>query len=1188
MCPIQTRRSKFWLCLALIFAFHGAAFADDSAGQPAKPENAKTLGGMQVTASTIPAPAAPTTEPTMFVFGFFTTSVSRLNSLSNSKTYAYANTDVTVDPRKDNSGCEGRTIHPIVMGKGAETDVYPLFQVPGEMGLKYVLFYNTAAKLSHWTSSLDYSLDFSCSDVPENPTGKCNNTVAWRPDGSTIKFSGGQGAATYLELTGNGLATLTKDSSSGNYTLQDEDGTSKIFDPNGTLIAIKDASGVGWSISRTSSQTIVADAGGRTFTVTYGPVTQATINGQNVNGQVVTVSDPAGNAYTINYGGLYSANASINDVAAISFPGTPATVVSFKYLSFAAPPYSDVMSEVDYNGNPYLHFSYITASTDPHYEWANGSTLGDGRGSESLTYTTDSAGNVQAALINALGHQTTQTYDGTNGSGGAYNGQLSLISDNAVATCGATTHGRSYDANSNLSEQIDNNNNVHTYNYAANGQLQTETEAYGTSIARTTDYVWDPNQQLNRALSVTIEGLKKTSYTYNAQNRLSSVSVSNLSANGSANQALTTTYSYTLYGNGLVQTMTVTNPSPGGSNIDTYSYDALGNLTSLSNGLGQTTTYSNYNALGEVGHVVGPNGDATDYTYDARGRIATKTTYPNGSAASWTYAYDGFGLLYTLTGPDGQVTTWNRDPSTMWINTITHNDKDGSSTESFSYDANGDVIEHKVVRGSTVGLDEVFHYDALGRVYQKIGQNGQSLTYAYDGNGNTLSVTDATGHAISYQYDALNRVTQTTESGGASPSMPTSAPAINVPSGSTSGAYTVSWNSITGATYYVLQEQVNGGAWSTVQNSSAISWSPSGKTTNTYGYRVQACNVTGCGPWSGVGTINVAIPTAPTSAPSLTVPGNSTNGSYTVSWTSVTSTSTYNLQEQVNGGSWSVVQNNTSLSWSVSGKASATYDYRVQACNAIGCGPWSNTGSMVVTLPPVPATPATPSTPANNATGSYTVSWPAVSGAATYNLLGVFNGNWVGLQNGSATSYAASGQGNGTYTYAVQACNISGCSAYSSGATTVVTIPVPIAINGQTYNVSVAEVQGNTGAGSIGFDIVSGATWEVFTTRPGVGNGHVVAVNGAVPSGASTVQYAWTDLGVPSGAQDSAGSITNPAGSPVAISGNPLTQYTTATFSYKTNLRGHTYQLKVDFFNGSGINISSSVCTLTALVAGSQ
>jgi YD repeat-containing protein len=215
----------------------------------------------------------------------------------------------------------------------------------------------------------------------------------------------------------------------------------------------------------------------------------------------------------------------------------------------------------------------------------------------------------------------------------------------------------------------------------------------------------------------------------------------------------------------MVKTMTVTQPSPSGSDHTTYAYDSYGNLTSVTDGLGHVATYSGYNGLGEVGKVVGPNGDETDYTYDARGRVATKTTHPNGGTATWTYAYDGFGLLAKVTAPDGEVITWSRDAEQR-VKTITHNDKDGTSTESFSYDPNNDVTKDVIARGGDKGKSTSYAYDGLGRIYQVKGSNGQVLTYAYDGNGNVLSVTDALGHKTSYAYDALNRVIGVTDATG--------------------------------------------------------------------------------------------------------------------------------------------------------------------------------------------------------------------------------------------------------------------------------------------------------------------------------------------------------------------------------------------------------------------------------------
>lgn len=725
------------------------------------------------------------------------------------------------------NGCAGQGADPVVFGTGTKIETYPLFTLPGEMGLRFILYYNSSTP-SIWSHNLAYSLDTSCWTYPSY--GVCNQITLYRPDGSTVVFDNRSYAAR------GGVATLSRDASTGNYILHDEDATTQVYSSSGKLLSINNASGIGWTISgATGTVMTVTHTNGQSFSI------------RNTGGGAV-VTDPAGNVYTIQ--GWPGAV-----LSAITYPGSPTTTVSFKYVTLNSP-WGNSLSEVDYNSVPHAYTTYNTGSQG-FYGWATGTYLADGSEQTTIAYSKDSAGNLLATITNPLGYQSTQTYNA--------GGYLTQISGSAVQTCGATVSGRAYDSNNHLAAEIDNNGNTHTYTYAANGQLQTETEAYGTPQARTTDYVWDTNATLNRPLSITVEGVNKTVYSYNAQNRVASISVTNLSGNGQAGQTLTTTYAYTLYGNGMVQSMAVTRNGA----TTTDQYDGVGNLTSETNGLGQTTTYTLYNGLGEVGRMIGPNGNATDYTYDARGRVATKVTYPNASPATWTYAYDGFGLLASVSGPDGQVTAWTRDPSTMRVQTITHNDKDGSSTESFSYDANGDVLQHTASRGGAVGLAETFHYDALGRLYQAVGQNGQTLTYAYDGNGNPLSVSNAVGHTIVYQYDALNRVTQQSESGGASPPIPPAIASLNLPSGTwvpmngLSNAYTVSWASVPYASYYVLQVQDDNGNWVTVQSGSSLSWSATGQPAGTYRYRVAACDATGCSAWSPTGFFVVNSPDLP-------------------------------------------------------------------------------------------------------------------------------------------------------------------------------------------------------------------------------------------------------------------------------------------------------------------------------------
>lgn len=260
------------------------------------------------------------------------------------------------------------------------------------------------------------------------------------------------------------------------------------------------------------------------------------------------------------------------------------------------------------------------------------------------------------------------------------------------------------------------------------------------------------------------------------------------------------------------------------------------------------------------------------------------------------------------------------------------------------------------------------------------------------------------------------------------------------PVSSFTGSYAVSWGGIGGAASYTLQQQINGGSWTSIQSSSATSWAASGEGNATYAYRVQACGTSGCGPWSNTTTTGVLLP--PASAPSPSVPGSSNNGSYTVSWNAIATATSYTLQEQINGGGWTTVQANGTTSWGASGRGNGTYGYRLQACNAAGCGSWSGTASIVVTLPPASAPSL--SVPSSSSTGSYTVSWSGVNTATSYTLQEQVNGGgWTTVQANGATSWGTSGRGNGTYGYHVQACNVGGCGAWSGVAAVTVALPPP-------------------------------------------------------------------------------------------------------------------------------------------------
>ncbi|TPG03900.1 RHS repeat protein [Rhodanobacter glycinis] len=406
--------------------------------------------------------------------------------------------------------------------------------------------------------------------------------------------------------------------------------------------------------------------------------------------------------------------------------------------------------------------------------------------------------------------------------------------------------------------------------------------------------------------------------------------------------------------------------------------------------------------------------------------------------------------------------------------------------------------------------------------YEAAETDASGVNTFYSGPATSASILILDEGAVSFQVRACSTYgcSAWSASTGHGGSAPTGIPTLSVPANSSTGNYTVSWTSVGTATRYTLQEQVNGGGWTSVQNSTTNSMAISGKTTGSYDYRVEACNTNGCGQWSAVGTIVVGlIPaappaphitvsgpdwkpvfaltwsamqwatryeaaetdasgvntfyngpntsasivvldegavsfkvracsaagcsawsadtghggSAPTGIPTLSVPANSSTGSYTVSWTSVSTATSYTLQEQVNGGGWTSVQNSTATSRAISGKTTGSYGYHVEACNANGCGQWSTVKTIAVgVIPAVPGTPAVhASGPSNKPV--VTVSWGAVAGATSYTVEETDPGSSVGdtFYSGPNTSASSLIFATGSVKFRVKACNATGCSGWS-------------------------------------------------------------------------------------------------------------------------------------------------------------
>jgi hypothetical protein len=148
----------------------------------------------------------------------------------------------------------------------------------------------------------------------------------------------------------------------------------------------------------------------------------------------------------------------------------------------------------------------------------------------------------------------------------------------------------------------------------------------------------------------------------------------------------------------------------------------------------------------------------------------------------------------------------------------------------------------------------------------------------------------------------------------------------------------LSWNSVSGATGYLVDEWINGG-WSQIGSfgGNATGATVNGLTPNTtYYFDVAACNSDG-NTWADSQSVTTLATITPPAAPSFTATALS-GTQVSLSWNSVPGATGYLVDEWINGG-WSQVGSfdSNATGTTVSGLTpNTTYYFDVAACNSTG------------------------------------------------------------------------------------------------------------------------------------------------------------------------------------------------------------------------------------------------------------
>lgn len=498
------------------------------------------------------------------------------------------------------------------------------------------------------------------------------------------------------------------------------------YTADGTLKGISDDIGSVYNVSYNSDGKITTstDGLGNEVNFTYDSegnvnsrTTTRTNNGEketlteyyvyNANGDLLQVTDAAGNVTKTEYNNLGQMTATIDEKGRRT---------AYEHDSLGN------VTKITYCDNTSEIFAYDANG--------NNTSIIDRNGNK-VTYEYNKLGNV-ICINYPSGCKITYEYDA----------KQRLISIHE-STGAVTTY--EYDALDRNISIVDAYGNKISYTYNNMSLVDTMTDALGNM------YHYEYDNSGNRT-GVTYPDGTTSSTEYDSRSRVTKTT----DANGNS-----TSYTYDKVDN-LIAVVDAL------GNSTTYTYDEVGNLVKVTDANGNATKYT-YDELGRLVSTTLPTVNNVTYkssiTYDEDSNVISSTDFA-GNVTTYEYndlgdmirkevggketifTYDNLGVLTSVTDSAGTISYIYNDLYELTSKI------DGNGVEvGYEYDDQGRIIKVKTPYGDTA-----YEYDLLSRVVRVIDRNGEATVYSYDANGNRTKLLYSNGVAVTYEYDSLNRL----------------------------------------------------------------------------------------------------------------------------------------------------------------------------------------------------------------------------------------------------------------------------------------------------------------------------------------------------------------------------------------------------------------------------------------------
>ena len=351
----------------------------------------------------------------------------------------------------------------------------------------------------------------------------------------------------------------------------------------------------------------------------------------------------------------------------------------------------DVWQETGYTYSPCGNIIKVAVSADEN---------GCGRKYAFTTYTYDGNGNVTGIQLPS-GDEIHREYD----------------------LCDRITAEHYREKNGSIDNRI-------TYHYDKNGNLTEVRYQDGYTITMCYDV-------MDRLVSRT-EGRGTTRMTYDLDGKLiSQINPNELQARGDAAKGFRYYYDSKGRNTGIL--------SPEDQMVYKAVYDRAGNPVVEGNGDG--TVEIAYDLAGRRTEITSSGKVLQRYQYDAMGNLTGLT---DGNGNETAYATDLWGRVETVTLADGTMEHYSYDHAG---NVCAATDGNGNTVR-YVYNRANQLAE----RHDAAGSIEKFTYDILGRLQGHCDRDGRQVHYAYNMLGSPTEISSGREHMADYSYDAMGRL----------------------------------------------------------------------------------------------------------------------------------------------------------------------------------------------------------------------------------------------------------------------------------------------------------------------------------------------------------------------------------------------------------------------------------------------